>query len=179
MSSTPLPPDEPFLTSYLRVQRGKDRLQDLVEAFPTLERKALCSPPTLTEFEHRQLLDFPDAEEEMENIRTASSKSREELISLVLCDPGTLLDNEIELLKRRFWFIFITHEFQGMANGGINTSMQESVDRVFNAREVAYLLNEGRFFIAASQSQESSRHHKQRRDDKQRGRTRQGVEELW
>lgn len=62
--STPLPPDELLLSSYMRVLRGNDILQDLNEAFPTLEGKALTSSSTLTDLERRQLLDLPDADEE-------------------------------------------------------------------------------------------------------------------
>jgi hypothetical protein len=124
----------------------------------------LSSLPTITEPERRQLLDLLDAEEEVENIRQVSSRSREELISLVLSDPGTLLDEEVELLKRRFWSTFTINDVQEMFNGSKNR-IQESADRIFNAREAAYLPNESRSFIAASQ--ESWRRHKQRRDDKQ------------
>jgi hypothetical protein len=59
MASIPLPPNEPGLGSNLRVIRGIDTLSDLVDIFPLLEQKAHTSPSTLTDFECRQLLDFP------------------------------------------------------------------------------------------------------------------------
>lgn len=79
----PLPPDEPFLSTYMRVLRGKDIPQHLIDAFPTLEAKALTSPSTLTDLERRQLLDLPDADEGAESIRQVSSRSSDELLVLV------------------------------------------------------------------------------------------------
>jgi hypothetical protein len=45
----PLPPDEPFLSTYMRVLRGKYTPQHLIDAFPALKAKALTSPSILTD----------------------------------------------------------------------------------------------------------------------------------
>jgi len=164
MSLAPLPPNEPFLASYVRVLRGKENLSDSIALFPTLEQKALSTPPTLTEFERRQLLNFPDKEEEAENIRSASSGSRDELISLALSNPSSLSDTELGLIKRNFWTKFTSREIQERINSYINRT-EEITDRIFHARDAAYLPGEMDLVTAANK--ELWRRHTQRRDDVQ------------
>jgi hypothetical protein len=106
----PLPPDEPYLSAYMRVQRGVETAQDHINAFPALEQAALNpssagggAVPGLTEQDRRRLLDLPDAEEEAANIRHVSARSRAELVSAALSRPGDLSDAELKLLMGRFW----------------------------------------------------------------------------
>ena len=165
MSSPQFPSDQPTLASSLRVLRGVDKLKDLIEAFPTLERKALNSSPTLSEFERRQLLDFPNIEEETENIRQVSSRSREELLNFALLDCNSLSEDELELIKCSFWSTWSARETSAMFDGCLNR-VQETSDRIFRSREAAYLQDEMRSIMAASA--EEYRRQKKHRDDKQR-----------
>ncbi|KUJ19025.1 uncharacterized protein LY89DRAFT_510913 [Mollisia scopiformis] len=162
--SGPLPAGEPFLASYLRVLRGIDSLPDLVELFPTLEQKVLAAPSTLSEHERRQLLDLADAQDEVANLQQVSSRARAELLSSVLSSPEILTDDEIELVKNRFWSPPTLNEVQQIFNGSLNR-IQDFVDRIFAVREAVYLPNESRAFTLASI--EFTRREKQRRDEKQ------------
>jgi hypothetical protein len=106
----PLPHDEPDLSASMRVQRGFDTAQDLINAFPALEQAALNSSAAgggagagLTEQDRRRLGDLPDAEEEAANIRRVSTRSRAELVSTVLSHPEDLSDAELELVRANFW----------------------------------------------------------------------------
>jgi hypothetical protein len=108
--SGPLPPDEPLLSTYMRVLRGKDTLQDLTDAFSTLKAKALTSPSTLTDLERRQLLDLPDAGEEAEFIGQVSSRACDELLSAALSNHAQLSDDELALADRRFWSLLTRQE---------------------------------------------------------------------
>lgn len=93
--SDPLPPDEPSLFTSMRVIRGNDTHQNLVETFPELEQKALGSPSTLTDSERRRLLDLPDADDEAANIARVSTRSRNELLSAALSDAAVLSNGTI------------------------------------------------------------------------------------
>jgi hypothetical protein len=115
----PLPHDEPYLSAFMRVQRGIETAQDLITAFPALEQAALDSSsagggagPGLTEQDRRRLLDYPDAEEEAANIRHVSNRSRAELVSTTLSRPGDLSDAELELFKGRFWADVTSQEIE-------------------------------------------------------------------
>ncbi|KAH8908651.1 hypothetical protein BR93DRAFT_994229 [Coniochaeta sp. PMI_546] len=137
-----LPPDEPYLSSYLRVQRGIETAQDLIDAFPALEQAVLNSSstsegagPGLTEQDRRRILDLPEPEEEAANIRRATTRSRAELVYTALSSPGDLSDAELKLLKDRFWADITFQEvgtvFSGKANA--STTIKERLDRVYNA----------------------------------------------
>jgi hypothetical protein len=145
----PLPPDEPYLSTLMRVQRGVETAQELINAFPALEQAALNSSsasggarPGLTEQDCRRLLDLPDAEEEAANIRRVSARSHAELVSTVLSRPGDLSDAELGLFAHRFWANVTLRETETALFGKVAASaaVQKRVDEArYAAAEVAPL----------------------------------------
>ncbi|KAJ9158144.1 hypothetical protein NKR19_g3614 [Coniochaeta hoffmannii] len=120
----PRPRDEPYLSVFMRVQRGIETAQDLITAFPALEQAALDSSSAgggaslgLTEQDCRRLLDYPDAEEEAANIRHVGNRSRAELVSTTLSRPGDLSDAELELFEGRFWADVTSQEIETTVAG--------------------------------------------------------------
>jgi hypothetical protein len=163
--SGPLPPDEPFISSYTRVLRGHDTPQHLIEAFPALEAKALGSASTLTDLERRQLLDLPDADEEAVNIRQTTSRSRAELLSAAF-SPAVLSDDELALVGRRLWSPRSLQEGGAKLKILCDTPLDEATgDRIFRARAAAELPNEAQSFSLAFR--ELQRREQQRRDEEQ------------
>ncbi|KAK0105054.1 hypothetical protein ONS95_004580 [Cadophora gregata] len=67
---------EPMLANSMRVMRNLTALEDLITAWPILEQKSSCSPPTLTDAERRIFLDLPDHDLETKNIRALTGLSR-------------------------------------------------------------------------------------------------------
>lgn len=129
----------------MRVQRGLDTAQDLIEAFPALEQAALNSSSAggatgagLTEQDRRRLADLPDAEEEAANIRRVSTRSREELVSTLLSRPEDLSDAELELVRARFWADVTPQEvhtkFEGTADATL--AVRERVAEAQHAAQV-------------------------------------------
>lgn len=163
----PLPPDEPTLSTYYRVLRGKNTLQELIEAFPTLEEKANASPPTLSDHERRQLYDLPSAADEAATIQRVSSRSRDELTSLVLSSPSDLSAPELDLLKHSFWAPPTRAEISARSHAALNrTRNPESHARICAARDAA-LLPQQLQITAAAWREETRRCHALR-DEKQR-----------
>ncbi|EPE35696.1 hypothetical protein GLAREA_05033 [Glarea lozoyensis ATCC 20868] len=165
MSLEALPQDDTFLPSTLRVMRGIDSLPQVAANFPTLEEKALRSPSELTEYERRQLLDFPTIKIEIENTAKTTSKSRDELFNLVLTDIQSLSDDELGLVERNFWSIQTDEELFKHVRGQ-TTGSPESVARIHKARESLYLPNELKCMSTACI--ELIRRNKKNRDDEQR-----------
>jgi hypothetical protein len=145
--------------------RGIDNLTEVVENFPNLERKALNSPRELTEYERRQLLDYPTIEIETENIAKTTSRSRDELFNLVLADIQSLSDDELGLVERNFWFIQTDEELFKQVRGQ-TTGNPESAARIHKARESLYLPNELK--CMSTTCTELIRRSKKIRDDEQR-----------
>jgi hypothetical protein len=145
MMADPLLQYEPYLSAFMRVQRGVETAQDLITAFPALVQAALDSSsasgntgPVLTEQDRRRLLDYPDAEEEAANIRHVSSRSRTELVSTTLSRPGDLSDAELELVKCRFW-TDVTSQETGMTVAGRASVTPAVRELVAEARQAAEL----------------------------------------
>lgn len=147
--SDPLPPDEPTLSAYMRVIRGNDTLQHLIEAFPNLEQKALKSPSTLTDLERRQLFDFPNVDDEAAYIAQVSTRSRDELLSTVMSNPSMLSDDELALLDRRFWSPRTGEENATMWQSLLKR-VQVTADRIYRLRDVPQLFSEGQAFRQAA-----------------------------
>ncbi|OIW32639.1 hypothetical protein CONLIGDRAFT_275513 [Coniochaeta ligniaria NRRL 30616] len=155
-----LPPDEPYLSAYMRVQRGVETAQDLINAFPTLEQAALNS--ALTEHDHRRLLDFPDVQEEAANIRRVSTRPRAELLSAALSSPGELSDAELELLSSRFWADVTPQESHTRFNA-LADAEKTTRDRIGKAMEA--VVEPGWF--AHSEALRELLNRRQRREDEQ------------
>ncbi|KAK4210280.1 hypothetical protein QBC37DRAFT_485511 [Rhypophila decipiens] len=124
-----------YFASYQRVLRGKDTIENLIQAFPAVEQKLLTSSSPLTDHERRRLLDLPDAADEAENIsRIGSSRSREELLSAAMSNPDLLSDDELQLLSNGFW------SDNDMAQEDLDAdddTPAEEQDRIDRAREAA------------------------------------------
>jgi len=141
----PRPRDEPYLSVFMRVQRGIETAQDLITAFPALEQAALDSSSAgggaslgLTEQDCRRLLDYPDAEEEAANIRHVGNRSRAELVSTTLSRPGDLSDAELELFEGRFWADVTSQEIETTVAGRADATPAVR-ERVAEARRAAEL----------------------------------------
>lgn len=164
---------DPFLTLYIRVLRGNDSLQHLIETFPILEQRALSSSLVLTDHERRQILDLPDASEEATNIQHVSQLSRQDLLSTALLNSSSLSDDEISLLHWKFWTSYSRQESQARFNSLLHGN-QKFCDRIYAAREAAYLPDESRALTMASS--EYFRRAKEFRDVQQRNTRPPGLE---
>lgn len=140
-----LPLDEPYLSTSMRVQRGIETAQELINAFPALEQAALNlssagggASPGLTEQDRRRLTDLPDAEEEAANIRAVSARSRDELVSTALSGPGDLSEGELKLLDNHFW-ADVTSQETKTAIAGRAAAIPPVRARVPEARHAAEL----------------------------------------
>ncbi|KAM7219898.1 hypothetical protein V8F06_004753 [Rhypophila decipiens] len=144
---SPLSSDNHVFASYQRVLRGKDTIESLVQLFQAVEQKLLTSssPTTLplADHERRRLLDFPDADEEAENIkRTGTSRSREELLSAAISNPYVLSYEEVRLVGNDFWsddraMRFLALDIMMNANLGNAEAKttEERIDRVHKAAD--------------------------------------------
>ncbi|KAH9213103.1 hypothetical protein DL95DRAFT_447254 [Leptodontidium sp. 2 PMI_412] len=125
---------KPMLACSMRVMRNLTKLEDLLLAWPSLEEKSLCSPPTLSETERRLFLDLPDEDLELATIRSTTGRSREQLIHQALSNPGNLTDGEAMLLGDRFWSP-VTEEEHDAVFGGMAQTSEDGLDKYFAARE--------------------------------------------
>ncbi|KAF7885254.1 hypothetical protein EAF00_011072 [Botryotinia globosa] len=94
---------EAFMGIYKRVLRNHITLDEIITAYPLLKEKALSIPSTLTDEERRVFLDLPDVNTETANIRAVTTLSRAALIEKAVKDPSSLTQEEIILLKNKFW----------------------------------------------------------------------------
>jgi len=94
---------EILLASSIRVSRNLITAHDFIAAYPSLKQKFLSSPSTLTDSERRLILDLPDKDMEASTIAAISNLSREQLIEKALSDRTSLTQEEVVLLKNRFW----------------------------------------------------------------------------
>ncbi|KAM0123676.1 hypothetical protein ACHAO1_011240 [Botrytis cinerea] len=88
---------------YKRVLRNHITLDEIITAYPSLKKKALSIPSTLTDEERRLFLDLPDVNTETANIRAVTTLSRAALIEKAVKDPSSLTQEEMILLKNNFW----------------------------------------------------------------------------
>lgn len=129
---------EPLLASSIRVLRNITSVQDLISAFPSLKQKSLASPPSLTDSERRLFLDLPDEDMETSNISAVTSLTRVQLIEKAVSDRASLTQEEVMLLKDRFWTT-ITVEEHGKVWRCLGTG---DFDKLYAIRLPAYLPNE-------------------------------------
>lgn len=94
---------ERVLQAFMRVQRSLDDGPSLTVSFPTMETKALTDPSSLSDPERRQILDFPDAAAQQQNITASSMLPKHDLLKRAAQFPNQLTDAEIKLLRNRYW----------------------------------------------------------------------------
>ena len=137
--SSPAAAVEPLLGSSMRVLRNITPLQDYIAAWPLLKQKSLTSPPTLTEFERRLYLDLPPEDVEASNVRAATILSREQLIEKAVSSQQNLTEEELALLKNRFWTPKTEEELQ-LSGDALLASSPEGKQEFYDGweREVFY-----------------------------------------
>ncbi|KAL2059908.1 hypothetical protein VTL71DRAFT_10063 [Oculimacula yallundae] len=139
---------ELLLATTMRVLRNATRLEEIIEAWPSLREKSLCSPPTLTEQERRIYFDLPDEEMELSNLRAVTSRSREELIEKALSSREQLTEKELIVLMDRFWTPISPNENQLLLVSMSNTS-DENQAEFYRIRGLPHTLNEEAAFNIA------------------------------
>lgn len=137
--SVPTAQYEHMLATSLRVLQNLTTAEDFIAAWPALRQKSLYS--SLTEIERRLLLDLPDEDMETSNIRAATSLSREQLIEKANSDPKSLTDEEVELLKDRFWSPR-TRKEKSTTHHAMGQTSQEGLEEYYEGRRSGYVPNE-------------------------------------
>lgn len=128
---------EPVLASSMRVSRNYISLQDLLAIYPSLTEKSLL-PLSLTDSERRLLLDLPDQDVETANIEATTNLPRDQLIAKANIDAASLTQQEIALLKNRFWSPPTAEE---TARSYTSLGVQ-AMEGLLAARQAAYLPGE-------------------------------------
>ncbi|KAH7372122.1 hypothetical protein BKA64DRAFT_750934 [Cadophora sp. MPI-SDFR-AT-0126] len=125
----------PILASALRVSRGLISAYELISAWPSLHQKALQCPQTLFEVERRLFFDRPDEDEEADNLRAATTLSRDQLLDKAISSPDELTAKEVAILDNRFWTARTTKERSDMVKALANTS-DEGIEKFYDAHSL-------------------------------------------
>ena len=98
---------EPAIAAFIRVQRGLADKQELIAIAKDLAngRKEASQ---LSSSDRLGILDFPNAEQQHENIATATLLSKPELLKRAREAPQDLTAVEVQILKHRYW-LDVTH----------------------------------------------------------------------
>jgi hypothetical protein len=134
-----------------RVIRNYITLDELVAVYPSLKEKALSTPSALTDEERRLFLDLPDVDTETANIRAVTALSHAELIEEAVKDASSLTQEEMILLKDRFWTPTTRAEHEVISQHILKaeTTLEgEEGDIYQEALLPAYLPNERKAFTA-------------------------------
>lgn len=94
---------ECLISTFTRVTRKLDDVNELIKSFPRLEELALSNPSGLTEQERLSLLDFPDPQLQQANITATTPLRKSDLIRRAIESPEDLTSAEIDLLMKRYW----------------------------------------------------------------------------
>ena len=144
-------PIEVLLAHSIRVRRDITTAEDLVAAWPSLKQKSLSSPSTLTDSERRLLLDLPNEDMEISNISTVTSPSREQLLEKAVSNREILTEEEVLLLKDRFWGPAPETSTKQSLDFRVVAASTEAFDELVAAREPAYTPNEDAAFVIGRQ----------------------------
>ncbi|KAB8217939.1 hypothetical protein BDV33DRAFT_232458 [Aspergillus novoparasiticus] len=90
---------EHLFRSYIRVQRGLDTADGLLETFQTFEN----NPSGMSPEDRIRLLDLPPRSVQDENIAAVSTLTKAELIQRAIESPKDLTEKEVELIQYSLW----------------------------------------------------------------------------
>lgn len=90
---------EHLFGAFIRVQRGLDDLNPLLELFQTFE----SNPSGVNTQDRIRLLDLPPLSVQDENVAAVSTLSKDELLKRASQSPEELTRDELDLLQARLW----------------------------------------------------------------------------
>jgi hypothetical protein len=90
---------EHLFGAFIRVQRGLDDLNPLLELFHTFEN----NPSGVNAQDRIRFLDVPPLSVQHENVAAVSTLSTDDLLKRASQSPEELTRDEIDLLVARFW----------------------------------------------------------------------------
>lgn len=96
---------ENLIQGFFRVLRDTDDRDYLNSSFPQWEQQLFLpgAANTLDDITRRRILDFPDVKMQSHNINRSSSRSKSELLRVAASSPRDLTDDELNLLRDRYW----------------------------------------------------------------------------